>query len=365
MPLVQGAPVGLRTPRRGAYAVRPVTDAAPAPRPRRSPLKKAGFAAVAVGLCLLLAEGVLRLAGYPTGLERSFSGLWEQDPTALAAQPGLFRAGKRRVGFPPELAYDVTINSLGLRGPEPASREGGLLVLGDSVTFGYHVADEATLPARLAARLGRGDVLNAGCGHFTITDQRRWLEEKLLALRPRAVLLQFCANDVLDAELLRSPTLYEKLLEARTTLGDRLRETALGEVQLRAAIALKRTRPPAEGLSELPDVPQASWDRYGQELAGLAALLRERKVPLVVLAFPDLAAARATGPSPYDGHLAALCKSANIPFRSALAAYRARAGGPDPLYLWPLDPHPSAAGLDLLAAEAQALLTESGALSRP
>lgn len=55
----------------------------------------------------------------------------------------------------------VDTNSLGLRGPEPAPGGTRVLAVGDSVTFGWGVADDESWPARLSGELGV-TVLNGG-----------------------------------------------------------------------------------------------------------------------------------------------------------------------------------------------------------
>lgn len=339
--------------------------------------RRALFASVAVLLLVLLLEGGLRLAGLPAGFVRSFGGLWQRDPAALAAQAGLFRPGTHRVAFPPELAYDATIDALGLRGTEPAAPaptpgRPRVLCVGDSVTFGFYVSDAETYPARLAARLeARGvaaEVLNAGCGHLTITDERRWLAEKLLALRPAVVVLQFCGNDVDPSELDAQPTQYEQLLaEARgPSFADRLRQTAIGEAQLRLAIALKRARPPSDTMAALPEVPEERWARYEAELKAVRDLVTGAGATLVLVVFPDLVLVRGTGPSPYEARLKAACDRLGISFRGALDDFRAAAArDPDSLYHWPLDPHASAKGCDALAGAVETVLLERGLLGRP
>ncbi len=346
-----------------------------ATRRRFGARKKAVFAAVTVIAAVLGAEGVLRLAGYPQGIVRSFSHVWNHDVASLERLPGLFQPGVRRhIAFPPQLAYDVTFNALGLRGPELAPRrpEGALrvLALGDSITFGYHVADAETWPAQLEARLGargvRAEVVNGGCGHFTITDERAYLEERLLSLEPSVVVVQFCSNDVTPGELGRTPTLYREILDeaAAPSLADRLRATALGELQLRAAIALKAARrsEPAMALAAPEPVPEARWARYEEELGALKRALDARGVPLVLVAFVDLAVVLGQGPDVHEAALTAIAGRLGIPFASALPAFRA--AGPDPhaLYLWPRDPHPSAAGNAALAGVVEQLLDAHGLL---
>lgn len=340
-----------------------------------SATKKGAFAAVAVIVAVLGAEGVLRLLGYPRGIVRSFSHVWNRDPVSLERLPGLFQPGVRRhIAFPPELAYHATFNALGLRGPEVTrSRPEGtlrVLAVGDSVTFGYHVADHETWPAHLAARLaGRGlraEVINGGCGHFTITDQRQYLEERLLSLEPSVVVLQFCSNDVTPGELGRERTLYREILDeaAAPSLGDRLRSTALGELQLRAAIALKAARrgERAMTLAAPEPVDDAAWARYEEELAALKRALDARGVPLVLVSFVDLGVVLGDGPSVHDGPLATITARLKIPFASALPAFRA--AGPDPraLFLWPRDPHSSSAGNAVLAGVVEDLLGAHGLL---
>jgi lysophospholipase L1-like esterase len=344
------------------------------PRRRISPGRRALFVVVIVSVALLLLEGALRLTGRPRGLVRSFSGVWNHDPASLARTEGLFAPSTRkRISWPPELAYEAGFNAHGLRGPELAAARPPLrlLALGDSVTFGYYVEDADTWPARLEATLRAGglpgvEVVNGGCGHFTITDEHRYLEERLLRLEPDVVVLQFCSNDVLDIELERSPTLYEELLHDADTSsgpGEWLRATALGELQLELALRLKgaHREPPTGMAPPAQTIPDAAWARYEAELVSLRDLVRRRGVDLVVLAFPDLSMVQDGGPSTYDAHLSAICARAGVPFRSALAEYRS---APDPhaLYHWPYDPHPSALGNAALARTAQVLLGDAGLL---
>jgi lysophospholipase L1-like esterase len=347
-------------------------------RRRLSPRKKLLFGLVTLAVCLLTCEGVLRLAGYPQGLVRSFGRLWNRDAESLAQRPGLFRPNfEGRVGYPPELAYGVSFNDLGLRGPpaDLAKPPGTLriLALGDSVTFGYHVEDDETYPVHLEQRLRAAglavEVLNGGCGHFTITDELPYLRDRLLDLDPDLVVLQFCANDVSPHDLDRSPTLYEEILveaAAGPPFSQLLRSTALGEAQLRLAIALKRWRQgPRTDLGQAADdVPERCWTRYGEELERLSALLREREVPLLLVGFPDLGTVEAAGPSGYDTHLSALAAELEVPYASLLTRFRA-AKDPRSLYLYPLDGHPSDAGHALLAEVVHEQLEAAGWLKSP
>lgn len=101
----------------------------------------------------------------------------------------------------------VSINSHGLRGEEILSSNGKkakrLLVLGDSVSFGVGVKSNQTFPALLNERLkGRGiEVLNAGVSGYSTYNEVRLFSDKLMALKPDYVILQFCLNDISDPRM--------------------------------------------------------------------------------------------------------------------------------------------------------------------
>lgn len=105
------------------------------------------------------------------------------------------------------------VNRHGFRGPEvsPAKPPDVFRIacLGDSHTYGFAVADDATWPAQLEARLretlpGRAiEVLNAGVNGYDTVQEIQWLQEGVLGFEPDLVLLAYFANDAVvpDAEL--------------------------------------------------------------------------------------------------------------------------------------------------------------------
>src|SRR3989338_8286393 len=62
----------------------------------------------------------------------------------------------------------VTTNSLGFRSPEPDSAKPMIALVGDSITFGYGVADDETLAANLQKLLPGYDIQNAGVPGYNI-----------------------------------------------------------------------------------------------------------------------------------------------------------------------------------------------------
>jgi lysophospholipase L1-like esterase len=100
----------------------------------------------------------------------------------------------------------VRTNSLGMRGGEPAPEDPSLfriVVLGDSFTFGFGVAEEESYPVVLerilngspAARQRRYEVLNLGVVGYNTRDEARVLERRALPLDPRAVIIGYVLND--------------------------------------------------------------------------------------------------------------------------------------------------------------------------
>ena len=110
--------------------------------------------AVAFGLALILAvfgitEAGLRYFGPPDGYSQG-------DPlTSWSLRPGFQGRGPDLPDVP--LSYDIRVNDAGFRGgPVQRAKPAGtfrLLTLGDSVTFGYGVPEEAALPGKVASLL--------------------------------------------------------------------------------------------------------------------------------------------------------------------------------------------------------------------
>src|SRR5262249_34185847 len=97
----------------------------------------------------------------------------------------------------------MTINGLGYRGKEhPRERTPGktrVVVVGDSIAFGYGVADEQTFSAVLERLDSRLEVINLGVQGYGTDQELVKLETEGLAYRPDVVILDVClANDFLD-----------------------------------------------------------------------------------------------------------------------------------------------------------------------
>ena len=112
-------------------------------------------------------------------------------------------ASNPRGYFDDRNGVEMTVNKLGLRGPEVTREKPAgtlrLLGLGDSFTFGVGVGEEHTFLRRLEGRLAGQrpiEVLNAGTQGYNTRDQQVTLENRWLTLAPDIVLVIFYLNDI-------------------------------------------------------------------------------------------------------------------------------------------------------------------------
>jgi lysophospholipase L1-like esterase len=89
--------------------------------------------------------------------------------------------------------------------PTPAPGVFRILVLGDSVAYGFHVKAEESFPKvlerQLVEKYGRVEVINSGVPGYSPYQELKYFDEKGAALRPDLVVVSFCMNDVADPSL--------------------------------------------------------------------------------------------------------------------------------------------------------------------
>jgi len=112
--------------------------------------------------------------------------------------------------------FSVSTNSHGFRGPELAepTPHPRILVVGDSVTFGWGVTLEESYPYRLGRLLGV-DVVNAGVPALKPDHMGNWIEQRAAELEPDILLLVARPNHVRADPWGR----YARALEQATATG--------------------------------------------------------------------------------------------------------------------------------------------------
>ncbi len=208
----------------------------------------------------------------------------------------------------------VTINSLGLRGPEVRGRTPGsrrVLCFGDSITFGYGAGDDETYPFHLGQLLRDGvvEVLNAGVTGFTSHQVLGYVRRLVPALRPDVVTICIGWNDgngrtADDRE-------YARRLALARDVDGALDQSHLYRA-LKSAYLRSRVRSAASGPR---DVPRVSLEQYKENLTAIVAECRKAGARPVFVAPP-----RRKDPSeehsrstPYAAVLLETARSLNVP----------------------------------------------------
>lgn len=215
----------------------------------------------------------------------------------------------------------VVTNSLGLRGPdvtrEPAPGTSRVLVLGDSVAFGFRLEQHETFPVLLEQELeqrdgGSWEVLNSGVEGYNTVNELAFLRSSLVDLQPQAIVLVFNLNDY-DHGPVMGPLGVLTLDQSQRVGSDSLALRSEFWLLLRWLVATQgrvwlgqgpaATATPAPGdtspfnpfdrfVSLLrkkyyaqPD--DMRWQRMVDALRDMAALCRERSIRLVIAIVPD------------------------------------------------------------------------------
>lgn len=368
-------------------------------RARRLGGWKGKLIAVCLPLVLLVAlEAVLRLL---TEAPKGQFSVW------FPGAKGLYPEGAEIEMTWGAIPYTMRINSLGLRGPEPALRDGTTLIaaMGDSFTDGFYVDDADTYPVWLEAVLRKDHgldvaVINAARAGGSIDKQFTILRQIVLPLRPKVVILQFCTNDIAElAGKSRDEWLAQEILprfRLRRELGRLLlTRTALGELAydawLRATTQqYRKARTLLKDGADRYDIAggtdfAANVKRYNERFAATDGLVLQDPFTTETQALVDgylfvlerfHAECAANGaalvmiyepayPQVYDERvsmkmrdlLAARCAALNIPFVDLTAAMRSE-GAQKALHLAPVDFHLNPDGNRLTASCVATALVE-------
>lgn len=249
------------------------------------------------------------------------------------------------------MGVDVAINSDGLRDVEHARERDArrrIVVLGDSLTFGWGVEREDTFAALLGGMLG-GDraveIVNFGTGNYDTAQEVALFREKGLAYRPDEVFLFYFVNDA-EPVPRRSRLSFLANFRVTTFYWSRLRELFAGK----SGNQDFRTY-----YGDLYRDGAPGWEATKAALRDLASLCRERGIGLKVVLLPEL---HDLADYPFaDAHrkVAGILRDENVPVLDLAPLF---ADQRDPLSLWVSldDAHPNAKAHRLIAERSAAFL---------
>jgi lysophospholipase L1-like esterase len=185
----------------------------------------------------------------------------------------------------------VQTNSIGLRdGPIVARQPGELriLVLGDSVAFGWGVRNEDIFPRRLEVDLTRDlarpvRVINSGVGGYNTEQELAFLKLRGPEIAPDLVLLLYVDNDI---EINEGPFEPEQHTSFAGKSPPQAVKTLLGHLwtyRLVVHVLEHRGGGGSGGIASLR--ASAGWKRSMKALEGVDAYCRDRRIPLAVLLY--------------------------------------------------------------------------------
>lgn len=257
----------------------------------RSILTRMAIAAAAVLAGVVLLEGATRLIYGRNGMHYGIE-MWKYASQLKRPSDNAAMGHEHRPQTSAHLmGVDVSINHLGLRGREYSEAKPAgmyrILVLGDSMTFGWGVAAEEVFCAVLEKRLNQEvsprtgvtyEVINAGVGNYNTTQELTYLEDRGLKLNPDLIVLAYYINDAEpvpahDASfLVRNSYLYV-LVSSGLDAWARRGGNRPGYADYYRSLYKKD----AEG-----------WRQCRASLNRLAVVCREKEIPLIVSILPEL-----------------------------------------------------------------------------
>jgi hypothetical protein len=186
----------------------------------------------------------------------------------------------------------IKINSDGFRGREyskiPDPDVYRIAVVGDSETFGMRLPSPETFPAQLRSHLSakeqaRFEVLNFGVAGYSTDQEMELIRTKVLDYHPNMVLVYFCFND---------PELHN----SNVVLGDSFWQRTKTNVVLSYYTRKLEGHDHHRGLPGQTVVSYYQWlyessyfEKTKHMLSETGRLLREKKIPLVLVVAPEIA----------------------------------------------------------------------------
>ena len=244
------------------------------------------------------------------------------------------------------MGSDVTINSLGLRDHDIVAKLDGttrILMLGDSIVFGWGVAQDKTMSVALERDLKDGgfgpvEVINTGVGNYNTAMEVAYFLKSGAALRPDVVVLNYFINDAEPTPTYAPVPWYARRFYAYAVAGgawDIFKRTLLGGPAWQDYYAA------------LYRDGQPGWNAAQDNIRRLAAYCRDHGIRLVMTNIPELHELKPYPFADVSGKLAAVAQAEGIAYLDLLPAVQDEA--PASLWVTVPDPHPNAKAHALMA----------------
>lgn len=245
------------------------------------------------------------------------------------------------------MGVDVAISSQGLRdrdfAPVPPAGRTRILMLGDSLTFGWGVPADRTYSKRLEQMLREAgydvEVLNTGVGNYNTEMEVAYFLERGSKFQPQYVVLNYFINDA-------EPTpRYESNLLARHSRAFVYFASRVDAAMRQANVAERSDW--KDYYASLYKNPEG-MRRVAAAVERLAAYSREHGIELFIADYPELRSPR-DYPFPYVSEAVRRLAAANgLEYFDLLPAVRDME--PESLWVTRPDPHPSIAAHEAFAS---------------
>ena len=266
----------------------------------RALLPSLALALGSVAFTLAVLEVAFRMAGVHVGTVQI-----SRRTMRRASNPRL--KFELRPGSHARAEVDYRINDEGMRDrPRAAGKPAGtrrIAILGDSIAFGYWVAEDDAFPHQLEGLLSSPpggatavEVLNFGVPGYNLEQETEILRERALRFSPDLVIVALCLNDLEGAESYEHGLVMDRRLRS-SSLAGRAYEGLVGRSLLFSWIEYRRAEQAARREFVKARDPWAGplyAETLAQQQDGLAARFRTiasllesaGKIPGVVAVFP-------------------------------------------------------------------------------
>lgn len=195
-------------------------------------------------------------------------------------------------------SVEVSINQHGFRGPdfpmEKGAQEKRLMILGDSVVFGWGVAQDAILSAVLERKIEQEgfdnwSVIGSGVGSWNTRTECEYLKREGAQFQPDILVLVIVPNDVEPKDVGRTAVSRDQLETAQVSPGHRIvRFIGRQSYVFSAFHHVLRLRDQADHITKLYEADSPAWEDARQALYEIDEICRSQDIELFAFLYGDM-----------------------------------------------------------------------------